>query len=159
MQNSMVVFTFSVSDRKHPFWANLVQKIKIASLGCNLVPRLVQICRIQWWRSLFLFQAGNTLSGQIWFKKSKLLVQVVIQFLDQFKCAEFNGGVHFFCFRLETSFLGKFGPKNQTCQFKLKFDTLTISNMQNSMVLFTFSVLDRKHTFKANLVQKIKLSV
>ena len=33
MQNSMVVFIFSVLNRKHPFWANLVQKIKIVSLN------------------------------------------------------------------------------------------------------------------------------
>ena len=61
----------------------------------------------------------------------------------------------FSCFRLETPFLGKFGLKNQTCQFKLKFGTWTNSKMQNSM--FTFSVLDRKHTFRVNLVQKIKI--
>ena len=36
---------------------------------------------------------------------------------------ELNGVVHFFCFRPETPFLGKFGPKNQNCQFKLKFGT------------------------------------
>ena len=35
----------------------------------------------------------------------------------------FNGGVHFFCFTLETPFLGKFGPKNQNRQFKQKFGT------------------------------------
>ena len=35
--------------------------------------------------------------------------------------AELNGGVHFFCFRPETTFLGKFGPKNKNYQFKLKF--------------------------------------
>ena len=33
-------------------------------------------------------------------------------------------------------FLGKFGPKNQNCQFKLKFGTFNNSNMQNSMVMF-----------------------
>ena len=38
--------------------------------------------------------------------------------------------------------MGKFGPKNQHCQFKLKFGNYTNSNMQSSMVLFTFSVLD-----------------
>ena len=27
--------------------------------------------------------------------------------------------------KLEISFLGKFSPKNQNCQFKLKFDTYT----------------------------------
>ena len=29
--------------------------------------------------------------------------------------------------------------------------------MQNSMVLFTFSALDREHRFGANLVQKVKI--
>ena len=74
MQNSMVVlvFTFSVLDRKHPFCANLVQKLNIVSLSRNLVPRLILICRIQWWCSLFLFQTGNALFKQIWSKKSKL---------------------------------------------------------------------------------------
>ena len=28
-----------------------------------------------------------------------------------------TGGIHFFCFRPETPFLGKFGPKNQNFQF------------------------------------------
>ena len=55
MQNSMVVFTFSVLDQKLTFRANLVQKIKIISLSWNLVPRLISICWIQWWCSLFLF--------------------------------------------------------------------------------------------------------
>ena len=63
----------------------------------------------------------------------------------------------FFRFRSEFPFLGKFGPKNQNCQFKLKFGTKPNSNMQNSMVVFTFSVLDRKHPIRANLVQKIKI--
>ena len=53
-------------------------------------------------------------------------------------------------------FFGKFDPKNQNCQFKLKFGTYTNSNTQNSMVIFTFSVFDRKYLFWANLVQKIK---
>ena len=55
LQNSMVVFIFSVFDGKHPFWANVVQKIKIVSLRWNLVPRLIWICRIQWCSSRFLF--------------------------------------------------------------------------------------------------------
>ena len=50
-----------------------------------------------------------------------------------------------------------FGPKNQNVKFKLKFGTYTNSNMQNSMALFAFSVLDLKHSFWANLVQKFKI--
>ena len=47
MQNSMVVFTFSVLDQKNPFLANLAQKIKIVSLSWNLIPRLIETCEIQ----------------------------------------------------------------------------------------------------------------
>ena len=35
---------------------------------------------------------------------------------------------------------GKFSPKSENCQFKLKFGTKTNSNMQNSIVVFTFSM-------------------
>ena len=72
MQNSMVMFILSVFDWKYPFWANLVQKIKIVTLSWNLVPTLIRTCRIQWWCSFFLFLIGNSLFGQIWSKKSKL---------------------------------------------------------------------------------------
>ena len=37
MQNSMMLFTFFVFEWKYPFWANLVQKVKIVSLRLNLV--------------------------------------------------------------------------------------------------------------------------
>ena len=82
MQNSMVMFILSVFDWKYPFWANLVQKVKIISLSWNLVPRLIRVCRIQWWYSLFLFLIGNTLVRQIWSKKSKLSVEAEIWYLD-----------------------------------------------------------------------------
>ena len=55
----MVVFTFSVLDWKHPFWANLVQKIKIVSLSWNLVPRIIRIRRIQWGCSFFFVLEGK----------------------------------------------------------------------------------------------------
>ena len=37
MQNSRKCSLFSVLHQKYPFWANLVQKIKIVSLSSNLV--------------------------------------------------------------------------------------------------------------------------
>ena len=65
----------------------------------------------------------------------------------------------FFHFRLEIiPFLGKFGSKNQINQFKLKFGNYIDSNMQNSLVMFTFSVCDRKYPFWVNLVQKVKIN-
>ena len=63
-----VLYSISISDWKYPFCANLVQKIEIISLSSSLVPRLIRICRIQWWCSLFPFSIGNSLLGQIWSK-------------------------------------------------------------------------------------------
>ena len=47
-------------------------------------------------------------------------------------------------------FLGKFGQKNQHTLFKLKFGCLTNLNMQNSMMMFTFSVFDQGYHFWVN---------
>ena len=141
MQNSMILLTFSVLDRKLPFWANLVQTIKGVSLRWNLVLRLIRRRRIQWCFSLFLLQTGNTLVLQICSKKSKLLVQAEIWYLDWLEHAKFNAAAHFFCFKPEAPFLDKFGPKYQNCLFKLKFLTF----VQNSMTLLNFCLLDQKH--------------
>ena len=73
MQNSMMVFTFSVFDQKYHFWANLIQKIKILRLSWSLLPRVIIVIRRSQWRcSLFLFSTRNTLYGQIWSKRMKL---------------------------------------------------------------------------------------
>ena len=63
-----------------------------------------------------------------------------------------------FFFLSENTFMGKFGSKNQNCMFELKFDTLTSLNMQNSVVVFTFSVLDQKNPFFANIFKIVSLS-
>ena len=67
-------------------------------------------------------------------------------------------------FRPEITFLGKFGPKTQNSQFKLQFGTYKVkfynevnSNMLNSIMLFTFPVLDQKYPFWTNLIQKSKI--
>ena len=76
----------------------------------------------------------------------------------QFEYAQFSVYVHFFRFRPQIPFLGKFGPKNQNCQFIPKFGTWTNSNMQHSMFsMFDFSAFDWNYSFWANLVQIIKI--
>ena len=57
-----------------------------------------------------------------------------------------------FLFTLEIVFFGKFGPKDENCQFKLKFGTQNNSNKQNSLV-FTFSIFEQKYPTWANVVQ------
>ena len=44
------MFTFSVFHRNYPVWANLVQ-----NLSWNSISKLIRICRIQQWCSLFPF--------------------------------------------------------------------------------------------------------
>ena len=65
----------------------------------------------------------------------------------------------FFVFEWKLPFLGKFVPKNQNYQFKLKFGTYSNSDMQNSMVMFTFSVLIRNTLFGQISSKKSNLSV
>ena len=89
---------FSIFDRKWPFWANLVKKIKIASLSWNSVPRLVRICRTHWRCSVFLFLTRNSLrANQV--QKFKI-VQNKIWYLTQFEYSKCNGGVNFVFFKL-----------------------------------------------------------
>ena len=96
LKNSIVMFTFSVFDRKHPFWANLVQKFKVVCLKWNLVPRPIRICRIQWGCSTFCFRRELLFLGKF----------------DQ-KFDRFRPEIHFF---------SKFAPGIQNWLFKLKND-------------------------------------
>ena len=119
---------FSVFGWKFPFWANLVKKtkqkkIKIVSLSGNLIPRLIRIRRIQWWCPLFsVLDRKHTLRTNL-IQKIKIvslswnLVPTLIRICRiQWWCSLFSA--------LDRKhFLGKFGPKNQNCQFKLKFGT------------------------------------
>ena len=77
-------------------------------------------------------------------QKIEISVEAEIQYQDQFEQAKFNGNVRFFCFRPEMPFLGKFGQKNPSGQFKLKFGAKTNSNMQNSIAMLNFSIFGRK---------------
>ena len=43
-----------------------------------------------------------------------------------------------FSFSTGNTLSGKLGPKNKNFQFKVKLDTYTNSNIQNSMVMFTY---------------------
>ena len=55
MLNSIVMFKSSLLEHKYPFWASLVQKIKVIYLSLSLVPGVIWICWIQWWCLLFYF--------------------------------------------------------------------------------------------------------
>ena len=72
---------------------------------------------------------------------------------------EFNSGASVSCFRPEIPFLWKFGPKNQNCYLRLKFNISAALNMESSIVMLTFTVLDWKYPFWANVVQKSEIVI
>ena len=97
------------------FWVNLVQELKVISLSWNFIPRLIQMCRIPWWYSLFCF--GNAFSDKFGSKNQNC--QFELKFCTRLiwicRIMWKINGVHFFCFRPEKPFLGKSGQKNQNC--------------------------------------------
>ena len=112
MQNSMVVFTFSILDWKYSFWASLVQKIKFVNLSWNLVPRLSLKCA--------------EFNGDIHFISLKLEIPLLRKFGPktqnyQFKLkfwaksnAKMQNSMLILSFSVfDFFFLGKFGPKIQ----------------------------------------------
>ena len=80
--------------------------------------------------------------GDIWSKNLKLSIQTEIGYVDWFEFAEFNGCVHFYWFRLEIPFSGKFGPKNWNCRFQLKFriSLMWICRIQCDVQVFSFKL-------------------
>ena len=69
-----------------------------------------------------------------------------------------NSMMLFTFFLSGTTIFGQIWSKKSKYQLWLKFGAYTNWNMQNSVVMFTFSVFDRNYAFWANLVQKSKLS-
>ena len=63
----------------------------------------------------FLFFDQKYSSWANLFREFKTDCYSEIWYLEQFEYVKFNGDGHFFCFRPEILFLGKFGPKKENC--------------------------------------------
>ena len=132
MQNSMVMFTFSVFDQEYAFWANLVQKIKIVSSGWNLILKLIQIFRIHF----FVFDREYSFGTNLVQKSNNKLKLKFGTYANSNMQSSMECPL--FLFLIGNTLFGQFGPKSQNYQFKLKFGTWTNSNIQNSIAVFTF---------------------
>ena len=98
------------------FWVNLVQKLKIISLSWNFVPRLIQICRIPWWCSLFPFSTVDTFWGKFDLKNQNCQFELKFRTRLIWVCRIMYKicSNYFLCFRPEEPFFGK------SCQKILK---------------------------------------
>ena len=157
MQNSMVMFILSVFDWKYPFWANLVQKVKIISWSWNLVARLIRIWRIQWWCSFFLFLIGNILFGQIWSKKSNY--QLKLKFGSQTNSNMQNSMVMFILsvFDWKCPFWANLVQKVKIVSWSWNLVARLIQICRIQWCCFIFFVFEWKYLFRGNLVQKFKI--
>ena len=120
MQKSVAIFTFSVWERKYPFWTNLVRKIKIVTLSWSLKSRLLRICKFNdnvqfcsfWPEMSFWSKFGkkSTFSVLSW----NLVIRLIRISRIQWWCS-------LFFVWPKIPFLDKFDPQIQNCLFKVKF--------------------------------------
>ena len=134
---------FSVLDLKFSFWAKLVQKIKIASFG-TWVNLSIQNCKVMFNFSIFNWKCPFWVNLVQKLKIVNLGWNLAPRLI---KICRIHWWIHLLRFRQEIPFLRKFGPKNESCQFKLKFCTLTKSDLKKSMVMFIFSFFNQKYPF------------
>ena len=102
-----------------------------------MAPSLIWICRIQCCVYFFRFRPEIPFLENL-VQKIKIVSWRRNLVLTLIRICRIQWDVHFFRLLSEIPFLSKFGPKIQNFQFKAKLDTYTNSNMQNSMVMFTF---------------------
>ena len=121
MQNAMMVCTLSAFDGKNHYLANLVQVIKIGCLSWNLVCRLIWLCRMNCWCSLFLFLNGNTLSGKIYSQKFRIVCLKLYLVPRLIRICRVQWWCSLFLFSTGDILFRQISPKTQNCQFKLKF--------------------------------------
>ena len=148
MLNSLMLFTFFCFWLETPFLSKFGPNCQYLQFflfpfrnvlfGENLVQNVkIVILRLNLLASLIRICGIQRRYSPFWFQNSMMLFT--------------------FLFLPENTFLGKFVPKSQNYQFKLKFGTQTNSKMQNSTAVFTFSVFDQKCPFLPNLVLIVKM--
>ena len=161
------MFTFLVFDRKYHSWGNFSPKIKIVSLSWYLIPG---VCST--WEFIFTYIFSASLKFRACYITGKWggftveNVTVYLRVLSWHILVFFiKNLVFFFSFSFLLLIRIEFLPWNiNQSETRISGKKLSVelynwsnSNMQNFMVMFTFSVLDRKYLLLANLVQKFKI--
>ena len=127
-------------DKFDPKNENCRSKLKFGT-------KAIWIWRIQWF------------NGDVHFFSSRPEIPILGKFVQKIKIFSLSWNLvlmlivckiqwwcSLFLFSTRNTLFGQICPKNQNCQFELKFGTYT-NYMQNSMVMFTFSIFDQKYLF------------
>ena len=123
-------------------------------LRWNLVLRLIRLCRIQWCCSLFCvfnrkypFRTTLVENIKIFTLRWNLVPRVI-------RIGRIQWWYSLFLFRPKIFFWKKFDPKNEICQFKLKFGTQNNLHLQNSLAIIHSFCLLREIPFLVKILPK-----
>ena len=137
----------------HLWWRKSFTKHQKVSKYYENDCRLIRILKTQRWYSLYMFSIWNNLflgkfgaGNEVLSLRWNLVRKIIWISRIQWRCS-------FFLFPKENSFFGKF---REICQFKPKFGTWTNSNMQNWLVVVTFSGFDQKYSLHVNFTKNIE---
>ena len=138
-------------DWKYPFWANLVQKMKIVRLSWNLVPRLIWICRIQSHVEFTFSVFGWECSFEVDFILEAEVWQLVISNMQNSCRSLFSNFDEIYSFWV--NLVQKIKRVSVNCNLVYRL----IWMWRIYRVCSFCSDLDWKYPFWANLVQKMKI--
>ena len=112
MQNLVLIFTFSVLDKKDLFLADFIQSCLFkVKFGCQTNSNMqnTMMSLLFCFRSENFFALDqNTFFKKTWYKNSKFFVQSEIWYLNEFEYGKSVVDIHVFCFGPELSFFCKF---------------------------------------------------
>ena len=136
----MVIFTLFVSDTKYPFWANLFPKFKITGSKWILVPNSNMQSSMVILISYVFDQKYPFWANLV--QKIKIISLSLYLALRLIQISRIQLWSSRFLFSKRNIFFGQIWSKN----WKLFFyrEIWTNSNMQNSMAMYSFSILDQK---------------
>ena len=111
---------------------------------CPVPPPKRNFCQYQ--RKILEKQKLNVSPCTLFHTKTRVSLKCFVSYCRLIRICR----IQCWCYSFILLFLDKPGPKNENCQFRLKFGTQTNSNKQNVMVEFTFSVFIPDTPFLVN---------
>ena len=124
---------------------------KTVSLSWNLVPRLIRICRVHWWCSLFQFLTRDTLLGKFGPKSQN--GQVKLKFVSRLsRICRIRWWCSLFVFLIVNTLFTQIWSK--VIKFSIQAEIWYLHKLENAKYLLCFRLDIR---FWLNLLQKIKI--
>ena len=153
MLNSNVMLTFFALDPKYPFFGKFALKYR----NCCFRLQFSTETNLKMKNSIVMFTFSVLLCKYTFYANFLQNIKIFISssnfVLRLISICTVQQRSSLAWFRPKILFSSKFGLKKENCCFKPKFYIWTNLNMQNSTVIFTFSIPGSKYSFQANFLQ------